>query len=108
MKININKTKVMIFNKSGRLITRNLNINNHSIECASGLNGRSLSFSKSQSLNVSNKLRLLLLILYADNVPQFSHPYSKIGLIPNVPEKNILILVEEKQNNLIQSFCHII
>jgi hypothetical protein len=36
MKININKTKVMIFNKSGRLITRNLNLNNHSIECASG------------------------------------------------------------------------
>jgi hypothetical protein len=32
-------------------------------------------------LNVSNKLRLLLLILYADNVPQFSHPYSKIGHI---------------------------
>ena len=28
-------------------------------------------------------------------------------LIPNVAEKNILILVEEKQNNLIQSFCHI-
>ena len=29
-------------------------------------------------------------------------------LIPNVAEKNILILVEEKKNNLIQSFCHII
>jgi hypothetical protein len=28
-------------------------------------------------------------------------------LIPNVAEKNILILVEEKQNYLIQSFCHI-
>ena len=28
-------------------------------------------------------------------------------LIPNVAEKNILILVEEKNNNLIQSFCHI-
>jgi hypothetical protein len=28
-------------------------------------------------------------------------------LIPNVAEKNILILVEEKKNNLIQSFCHI-
>ena len=27
-------------------------------------------------------------------------------LIPNVAEKNILILVEEKKN-LIQSFCHI-
>jgi hypothetical protein len=27
-------------------------------------------------------------------------------LIPNVAEKNILILVEEKKNNLIQSFCH--
>jgi hypothetical protein len=25
----------------------------------------------------------------------------------NVAEKNILILVEEKINNLIQSFCHI-
>jgi hypothetical protein len=25
----------------------------------------------------------------------------------NVAEKNILILVEEKKNNLIQSFCHI-
>jgi hypothetical protein len=28
-------------------------------------------------------------------------------LIPNVAEKNILILVEEKENNLIQSFGHI-
>ena len=28
-------------------------------------------------------------------------------LIPNVDEKNILILVEEKKNNMIQSFCHI-
>ena len=28
-------------------------------------------------------------------------------LIPNVAEKNILILVEKKNNNLIQSFCHI-
>jgi hypothetical protein len=28
-------------------------------------------------------------------------------LIPNVAEKNILILVEEKKNNLIQSFCYI-
>ena len=28
-------------------------------------------------------------------------------LFPNVAEKNILILVEEKKNNLIQSFCHI-
>ena len=28
-------------------------------------------------------------------------------LIPNVAEKNILILVEEKKNNLIQSSCHI-
>jgi hypothetical protein len=27
--------------------------------------------------------------------------------IPNVAEKNILILVEEKKNKLIQSFCHI-
>ena len=34
MKININKTKVINFNKSGRLITRNFNINNQSIECA--------------------------------------------------------------------------
>ena len=33
MKININKTKVIIFIKSGRLITRNFNINNQSIEC---------------------------------------------------------------------------
>jgi hypothetical protein len=28
-------------------------------------------------------------------------------LIPNVADKNILILVEEKKNYLIQSFCHI-
>jgi hypothetical protein len=28
-------------------------------------------------------------------------------LIPNVAEKNILILVEENKNNLIQSFCDI-
>ena len=28
-------------------------------------------------------------------------------LIPNVAEKYILIVVEEKKNNLIQSFCHI-
>jgi hypothetical protein len=28
-------------------------------------------------------------------------------LIPNVAEKNILILVEEEKNNMIQSFCHI-
>ena len=27
-------------------------------------------------------------------------------LFPNVAEKNILILVEEKKNNLIQNFCH--
>jgi hypothetical protein len=27
-------------------------------------------------------------------------------LIPNVAEKNILILLEEKKNNLIQIFCH--
>jgi hypothetical protein len=33
--------------------------------------------------------------------------FSKKVLIPNVAEKNILILVEEKNNNLIQSFCHI-
>jgi hypothetical protein len=33
MNININKTKVIIFNKSGRLITRNFNINNQNIEC---------------------------------------------------------------------------
>ena len=33
--------------------------------------------------------------------------YSKKNiLIPNVAEKNILILVEEKKN-MIQSFCHI-
>ena len=32
---------------------------------------------------------------------------KKKNLIPNVAEKNILILVEEKNNNLIQSFCHI-
>ena len=32
---------------------------------------------------------------------------KKIILIPNVAEKNILILVEEKKNNRIQSFCHI-
>jgi hypothetical protein len=29
-------------------------------------------------------------------------------LIPNVAETNILILVEEKKNNLIQSFCGIL
>jgi hypothetical protein len=29
-------------------------------------------------------------------------------LIPNVAEKNILILVEENENNQIQNFCHII
>ena len=28
-------------------------------------------------------------------------------LIPNVAEKNILILVEEKNDILIQSYCHI-
>jgi hypothetical protein len=28
-------------------------------------------------------------------------------LIPNVAEKNIMILVEEKKYNMIQSFCHI-
>ena len=28
-------------------------------------------------------------------------------LIPNVAEKNILILVEEKNKNLIQSLCHV-
>jgi hypothetical protein len=28
-------------------------------------------------------------------------------LIPNVAEKNILILVKEKKNNMIKSFCHI-
>ena len=33
--------------------------------------------------------------------------FLKNILIPNVAEKNILILVEEKTNNLIQSFCHI-
>ena len=27
--------------------------------------------------------------------------------IPNVAEENIMILVEEKNNNLIQSFCHL-
>jgi hypothetical protein len=32
--------------------------------------------------------------------------FKKIILIPNVAEKNILILVEEKKN-MIQSFCHI-
>jgi hypothetical protein len=31
--------------------------------------------------------------------------FQKNILIPNVAEKNILILVEEKQNNVIQSFC---
>ena len=34
--------------------------------------------------------------------------FSKKNIpIPNVAEKNILILVVEKKNNLIQSFCHI-
>jgi hypothetical protein len=33
--------------------------------------------------------------------------FQKNILIPNVAEKNILILVEEKNNNLIQSICHI-
>jgi hypothetical protein len=33
--------------------------------------------------------------------------FSKNILIPNVAEKNILILVEEKKTNLIQNFCHI-
>ena len=32
---------------------------------------------------------------------------KKKNLIPNVAEKNILILVEENKDNLIQSFCHI-
>jgi hypothetical protein len=37
--------------------------------------------------------------------------FLKNILIPNIAEKNILILVEEKNNNLIQSFyfgmcCH--
>jgi hypothetical protein len=32
--------------------------------------------------------------------------FLKYILIPNVAEKHILILVEEKKNNLIQSFCH--
>jgi hypothetical protein len=32
---------------------------------------------------------------------------KKYILILNVAEKNILILVEEKKKNLIQSFCHI-
>ena len=31
---------------------------------------------------------------------------SKNIVIPNVAEKNILILLEEKKNNLIQNFCH--
>jgi hypothetical protein len=33
--------------------------------------------------------------------------FEKNILIPNVAEKNILILVEEKNNNLIQSFSNI-
>ena len=33
--------------------------------------------------------------------------FLKNILIPNVAEKNILIMVEEKKNNLIQSFCYI-
>jgi hypothetical protein len=33
--------------------------------------------------------------------------FQKNILIPNAAEKNILILVEEKKNNLIQSFYHI-
>ena len=33
--------------------------------------------------------------------------FKKNILIPNVGVKNILILVEEKKNNLIPSFCHI-
>jgi hypothetical protein len=33
--------------------------------------------------------------------------FPKNILIPNVAEKNILILVEEKNNNMIQSFYHI-
>ena len=33
--------------------------------------------------------------------------FLKNILIPNVAEKNILILVEEKKNNPIQSFRHI-
>ena len=32
--------------------------------------------------------------------------FKKNILIPTVAEKNIQILVEEKNNNLIQSFCH--
>ena len=31
---------------------------------------------------------------------------KKTILIPNVAEKNIVILLEEKLNNLIESFCH--
>jgi hypothetical protein len=36
---------------------------------------------------------------------QVKWSFPKTGL--NVDEKNILILVEEKKKNLIQSFCHI-
>jgi hypothetical protein len=35
--------------------------------------------------------------------PEYPHYLSQT----NVAEKNILILVEEKKNNVIQSFCHI-
>jgi hypothetical protein len=40
-------------------------------------------------------------------VLQYTVPTNEYRNQTNVAEKNILILVEEKKNNLIQSFCHI-
>jgi hypothetical protein len=37
----------------------------------------------------------------------FKEMSFELLFIPTVAEKNILILVEKKYNNLIQSFCHI-
>ena len=57
-------------------------------------------------LFVANFVILIFVFVFCIYILR-ERPFNLKVLIPNVAEKNILILVQEKKNNLIQSFCHI-
>ena len=65
-------------------------------------------FIKTLIIIIPNPLQVHLLTIFTNFINRIrERPFNLNILIPDVAEKNILILVEEKKNNLIQSFCHI-
>jgi hypothetical protein len=100
--VNTSKTKIIIFNKAGRLIKQNFWYGNGNIECVSNCKYLGIWFSSSGSYSYAQnelykkylkaffKLKKDLLSLRFSflhfienglNMPQLSLPYNKIGLI---------------------------